>query len=120
MGTSGVTLSPEVLRENERIVEDADGLAIQRCAHIVREADFNENLVRLGEDSNVPILCLHGDCDQGAPFEKSTKIIKEIIPRVQVELYEKAAHGENFHLFYSLLLMTSSNLEFSSQCHARR
>lgn len=97
MGTSGLTVSPEVLRQHERIVEDADGLAIQRCAHIVREADFNDKLVRLREDSCMPILCVHGDCDAGAPYEKSTKLIKEIIPRVQVELYEKAAHGKNFH-----------------------
>lgn len=98
MGTSELTVSPEVLRQNERIVEDADGLAIQRCAHIVREADFNEKLVRLGEDSQVPILCVHGDSDTGAPYEVSTKLVKEIIPRAQVELYEQAAHGKSLHL----------------------
>jgi dienelactone hydrolase len=92
-------VSPEVLRQHERIVEDADGLAIQRCAHIVRESDFNDKLLRLGEDSQVPILCVHGDSDTGAPYEKSTKVAKEIIPRVQVELYEQAAHGKNLHLF---------------------
>lgn len=104
MGTSELTVSPEVLRQHERIVEDADGLAIQRCAHIVREADFNEKLLRLGEDSRVPILCVHGDSDTGAPYEKSTKLVKEIIPRVQVELYEQAAHGMNLYLFYSLFV----------------
>lgn len=92
-------MSPEILRQHERIVEDADGLAIQRCAHIVRESDFKDKLLRLGEDSQVPILCVHGDSDTGAPYEKSTKVVKEIIPRVQVELYEQAAHGKNLHLF---------------------
>jgi hypothetical protein len=101
VGTSGLSVSPEVLRQHERIVEDADGLAIQRCAHIVREADFNEKLLRLGEDSQVPILCVHGDSDTGAPYEKSTKVVKEIIPRVQVELYEEAAHGKDLQLFSS-------------------
>ncbi|CEJ60111.1 hypothetical protein PMG11_08697 [Penicillium brasilianum] len=95
VGTSELTVSPEVLRQHEKIVEDADGLAIQRCAHIVREADFNDQLLRFKKDSSVPILCVHGDSDQGAPYEKSTKLIKEIIPRVQVELYEQAAHALN-------------------------
>ncbi len=88
-------MSPETLSQHEKIVEAADGLAIQRCAHIVREADFHDKLVRLREDSSVPILCVHGDCDAGAPYEKSSKLIQDIIPRAQVNLYEKAAHGKD-------------------------
>lgn len=107
VGTSELTVSPEVLRQHEKIVEDADGLAIQRCAHIVREADFNDQLLRFKEDSSVPILCVHGDSDQGAPYEKSTKLIKEIIPRVQVELYEQAAHGKTIYLLFALVFTTS-------------
>lgn len=91
-------MSPETLSQHEKIVEAADGLAIQRCAHIVREADFHDKLVRLREDSSLPILCVHGDCDSGAPYERSSKLIQEIIPRAQVNLYEKAAHGKDFRI----------------------
>jgi non-heme chloroperoxidase len=95
VGETGRPLSPEVLARYERIVEDADGLAIQRCARTIRSVDFTEKLRRIGNDCEVPILCVHGDMDIGAPYEASAKVVQEIVPRVEVKIYEKGAHGTN-------------------------
>lgn len=82
-----------MLARYERIVEDADGLAIQRCARTIRSVDFTEKLRRIGNDYEIPILCIHGDMDVGAPYESTVNVVKEIVPRVEVKIYEKGAHG---------------------------
>jgi hypothetical protein len=41
--------------------------------------------------------------------------VKEIIPRVQVELYEQAAHGESPPLFLPNTQFT--DVYYSSKCH---
>ncbi|KAA8650806.1 alpha/beta fold hydrolase [Aspergillus tanneri] len=92
-GKTALPLSPGILGQYERIVEDADALAIQLCAHIIRSVDFTGKLRRLGENTAVPVLCIHGDSDNGTPYESSTRVVQDIVPRVKVRLYEQGAHG---------------------------
>jgi hypothetical protein len=58
--------------------------------------DFSEKLHRIGKYYSTRILCIHGDSDNGAPYETTAKVVKEIVPRVRVKIYEKGAHGK-FH-----------------------
>ncbi|THC92686.1 hypothetical protein EYZ11_007825 [Aspergillus tanneri] len=82
-GKTALPLSPGILGQYERIVEDADALAIQLCAHIIRSVDFTGKLRRLGENTAVPVLCIHGDSDNGTPYESSTRVVQDIVPRVK-------------------------------------
>lgn len=90
MGTDNIsTLSPATLQRYEYIVNQADPLAIQHSVEILLGADMTSELQRLGDESSVPILCIHGSNDAGMPYEVSTKIIQELVPRVKVKLYER-------------------------------
>jgi fermentation-respiration switch protein FrsA (DUF1100 family) len=101
VGSSGYHLAPETLEHYERIVSDADALALQRCVRAIRLVDLSEKLHRIGKDYSTPILCIHGDSDTGAPYETNTKVIKDFVPRAQVKIYEQGAHGK-FNLPQSL------------------
>lgn len=92
VGETQSLLTPETLQRYEYIVGQADPLAIQRCVWIITQMDFSEKLQQLGE-SAVPILCIHGTKDMGMPYEASTELVKELMPRVEVKLYEDGAHG---------------------------
>ncbi|RMJ25869.1 alpha/beta hydrolase fold protein [Aspergillus sp. HF37] len=91
--TNASQLSVKTLERYEYIVGQADPLAIQRCVGSISETGFRGKLHRLAEGSAVPILCIHGTDDAGMPYEVSTKLVREIVPRVEVKLYEGAAHG---------------------------
>ncbi|KAJ5812223.1 hypothetical protein N7474_008524 [Penicillium riverlandense] len=93
VGSSQYHLAPETLAHYERIVSDADALAIQGCARAIRLVDFSEKLRRIGKDYSTPILCIHGDSDTGSPYETTAKVMKEIVPRARVKIYEQGAHA---------------------------
>lgn len=59
------------------------------------EQDFIEDLRAFGKEgeSGLLLLVLHGDQDAGMPYEASAKIVKGLVPRAEVKIYEKAAHG---------------------------
>lgn len=86
-------LSPAVRQRYEYIVGEADALAIERCVGIITNYDFRPLLKKL-EGYEIAVLCLHGEFDQGMPYEASSKVIKDIIQRAQVKVYERASHGE--------------------------
>lgn len=66
--TTGIELPASVLERFERIVGQADALAIERCLQIITERDFTEELKGLGREK-VKVVVLHGDEDQGElPF----------------------------------------------------
>ena len=92
---AGVEVAPGTLERFERIVERADALAIWRTVKIITSRDFTEDLREFGKegDRGMPLLVLHGDQDAGMPYEASVRIVKELVPRAQVKVYEKAAHG---------------------------
>lgn len=87
------TLSAATLQRYEYIVNQADPLAIQHSVGLFT-VDMRAEMQRLGEESCVPILCVHGSNDAGMPYEASTKLIQDLVPRVQVKLYDGAAHGK--------------------------
>lgn len=89
-------LSPAVRQRYEYIVGEADALAFERCIGIIIRYDFRPLLEKLGsnEMSLPAVMCLHGEFDHGMPYEASSKVIKEIIPRAQVKVYERASHGQ--------------------------
>lgn len=93
VGGNNDLLSAETLARYDYIVGEADPLAIQRCLRAFLDIDFGQMLRELGEGSAVPMLCIHGTNDTGSPYEATTKIVKELIPRMEVKLYEGAAHG---------------------------
>jgi non-heme chloroperoxidase len=89
-------LEPAVLDRYERIIGQADGLAMERCVQIITDKDFTQDLRRLAEEvgEKVKVLILHGDCDHGMPYEASGKIVANILGhKADTKLYEKAAHG---------------------------
>ena len=92
----GGPVTPEtgLLEQYERIVQEADSLAMERCIQIITEKDFTKELETLEGDEHVKVLLIHGDQDQGMPFEASGKIVKEILgTKCEVKIYEGAAHG---------------------------
>jgi non-heme chloroperoxidase len=89
-------LEPAVLDHYERIVGQADGLAIERCVQIITDKDFTQDLRRLAEEAGekIKVLILHGDCDHGMPYDASSKIVADILGHTaDARIYEKAAHG---------------------------
>ncbi|ERF74978.1 hypothetical protein EPUS_08519 [Endocarpon pusillum Z07020] len=87
---AGTEIDAPTLARFERIVDDADSLAMERCVQIIASCDFTEKLKALAGTS---LLVLQGDSDQGMPYEAGTKWIEALVPNTQVSLYEKAGHG---------------------------
>ena len=87
---------PAVLDQCEKMIAQADGLAMERCVQIITSKDFTDSLQRLAgaEGGDVKALILHGDSDKGMPYDASGKIVADILrDRADAKLYEKAAHG---------------------------
>ena len=75
------------------MAEAADAIAVERTVQIFTGTDFSEKLAALGQQSDVPILLLHGDSDAGTPLEVSAARVKQIIPRAKLNVYENASHS---------------------------
>lgn len=88
----GVELDQSTLERFERIVDDADGLAIQRCITIITEFDFTDSLKQFNS-KEIPLMILHGDSDKGMPYVASTKLVEELVPRAEGKVYKTAGHG---------------------------
>lgn len=91
--TAGIEVDPATLQRYERMIDQADAVAIERCIQLITAKDFTEEVKALN-DLDVGFMCIHGDSDQGSPYEATTKLIKELVPKTSVKLYTKAAHGE--------------------------
>lgn len=94
---AGVTITTKTIEYHERIVAQADVLAVERTNKILMQRDFTPEVTRLGEQGKegVRLMLLHGDSDTGMPYEASSKFVKDLVPRAEVKLYEKAGHGLN-------------------------
>jgi non-heme chloroperoxidase len=90
----GVKVEEKTLQRYERMVDMADAQAMERCTQIITSFNFTELLTHLGKEFEVPIMVLHGDADQGMPYEASTKLIEGLIPRSQAKVYKVAGHGK--------------------------
>lgn len=90
---AGNEVHPKVLENFERIVAEADGLAIEKIVAIFNQGSEAEILKLAASEEKIPILVIHGDSDQSMPAEASAKIIKDMVPWAQLKVYEKAGHG---------------------------
>lgn len=89
---AGNEVGPKVLEQYERIVDEADSVAIDKTAKILQR-DTDKELQELAARGKPPTLILHGDTDQGMPLEASSQVVKEMLPWVELKIYEKAGHG---------------------------
>jgi pimeloyl-ACP methyl ester carboxylesterase len=94
---AGAIVPAKALEHYEWIIAQADGLALERTNKLLLERDFTPEVRGLGEqgDEGVRLLLLHGDSDSGMPYEASAGVVKELVPRAQVKIYEKGGHGLN-------------------------
>ncbi|ODH16407.1 hypothetical protein ACO22_06351 [Paracoccidioides brasiliensis] len=60
-------------------------LLLSDAFRLLQALDLTDRLQKLGTNADVPIMCVHGDQDLGCPYEASSKVIKEIIPRTNVK-----------------------------------
>lgn len=92
---AGIEVVPGTLERFEKVIERADALAIWRTVQIITSRNFTKDLSELGRNETRACHCwvLHDDQDAGMPYEASTRIVKELVPRMEVKVYEKTAHG---------------------------
>ena len=87
-------LSAAAMARIERDIDGADALAIERCNAVMVSRDFTADLKALGDSTDVPFLCVHGELDPAMPFEAVEKL-QEIIPRLKLNKYEGGGHGKS-------------------------
>jgi pimeloyl-ACP methyl ester carboxylesterase len=90
----------KTLEQFERMTEAADAVAIERSVQSFTHVDFSDDLAVLEQESDVPILLLHGDSDAGTPLQVSAGRVKQIVPRAKLKVYEKASHSMFRSLFH--------------------
>jgi non-heme chloroperoxidase len=90
---AGNNLSTKVLEHFERIVAEADGIAIEKTVALFNQATENELRALVATGREIPIMILHGDADQGMPLEASAVLVKDIVPWVDLKVYTNAGHG---------------------------
>ena len=91
---AGVQLDVKTIEKYERIVDMADAQAVERCTQIITSIDFTKDLEQFADETELPLMVLHGDADQGMPYEASTKLIEGLVPRTEAKVYQMAGHGK--------------------------
>ncbi|KAK4141374.1 Alpha/Beta hydrolase protein [Dichotomopilus funicola] len=94
----GNEMSAVTLGFFERLVQEADPIAVERCAVILQKPMAAElkawgKKAETEEGERVPVLVLHGDSDTGTPIEASSLLVKEILPWSVLKVYKGAGHG---------------------------
>ncbi|KAL2170604.1 hypothetical protein VTG60DRAFT_4617 [Thermothelomyces hinnuleus] len=94
----GNDLSKDTLQFFERLVQQADPVAVERTAIILQKPMARElrewaELAAADEREKVPVLILHGDSDSGMPLETSAALVHKMLPWSQLRVYQKAGHG---------------------------
>lgn len=93
---AGNQVSAKTLEHFERIIAEADGVALERTCTLITQKAMDKELRELAavpEAKRSAIMILHGDADQGMPLEASSKIVEEMLPWTELKVYEKAGHG---------------------------
>ncbi|KAL2015867.1 hypothetical protein VTK56DRAFT_4664 [Thermocarpiscus australiensis] len=93
----GNEVGEATLRFYEGLVQQADPVALERTMEICRRPVEKElrALAADGESGRrMPVMILHGDSDAGMPLEVSSAVVKEMVPWVDLKVYERAGHGE--------------------------
>jgi pimeloyl-ACP methyl ester carboxylesterase len=94
----GNQVSQDTLQFFERLVQQADPVAVERTAVVLQVSTAGElrkcaEAAVADEQEKVPVLILHGDSDAGMPLETSAAIVHKLLPWSQLKVYEKAGHG---------------------------
>jgi len=95
---AGNQLSVKTLEHFERIIVEADGIALEKTCTLINQKTMDGELRELAavtEARRPAVLILHGDADQGMPIEASSKIAKEMLPWTELKVYENAGHGRS-------------------------
>ncbi|KAL2155748.1 hypothetical protein VTH82DRAFT_490 [Thermothelomyces myriococcoides] len=103
----GNEVSKDTLQFFERLVQQADPIAVERTAVVLQRPMVQElkewaELAAADEREKVPFLILHGDSDSGMPLEASAALVHKMLPWSQLRVYKRAGHGENTHLSAAL------------------
>ncbi|KAK4039493.1 Alpha/Beta hydrolase protein [Parachaetomium inaequale] len=94
----GNQVGQDTLQFFERLVQQADPVAVERTAVVLQISTAGElknwaEAAAADEREKVPVLILHGDSDAGMPLETSAAIVQKLLPWSQLKVYEKAGHG---------------------------
>ncbi|KAJ9158106.1 hypothetical protein NKR19_g3628 [Coniochaeta hoffmannii] len=93
---AGNQLSVKTLEHFERIIVEADGIALEKTCTLINQKTMDgelRELTAVTEARRPAVLILHGDADQGMPIEASSKTAKEMLPWTELKVYENAGHG---------------------------
>ncbi|EAQ88808.1 hypothetical protein CHGG_05427 [Chaetomium globosum CBS 148.51] len=94
----GNQVSQEMMQFFERLIHQADPVAIERTA-VVLQRPMIEELKQWAaagaadEKEKLAVLILHGDADSGTPIDSSSVLIHNILPWSQFKIYKNAGHG---------------------------
>ena len=88
-------LSPTATERYERLVAEADVVAIEQTTQVLRATDFAGSIEKLNRETKIPFLLLHGDADQSMPVEAGPVRVQELMPRARLVLYSGGAHGKS-------------------------
>ncbi|KAK3296420.1 Alpha/Beta hydrolase protein [Chaetomium fimeti] len=94
----GNQVSQDAMQFFERLILEADPVAVERTAVILQRSMIEElkEWAAAGaadERERLGVLILHGDSDTGMPVEASSALIHKILPWSQLKVYENAGHG---------------------------
>jgi non-heme chloroperoxidase len=95
---AGNQVSTKTLDNFERIIAEADGVALERTCTLINQKTMDKELRELAaapEAKRPTVMILHGDADQGMPLEASSKIVAEMLPWTELKVYENAGHGRS-------------------------
>jgi pimeloyl-ACP methyl ester carboxylesterase len=90
---AGNSVSPKTLEQFERIVAEANSLALERAVAVFNQSTETHLEALAKESQRIPVMLLHGDADQGMPLEASSALIKQIVPWAELNVYQNAGHG---------------------------
>ncbi|KAJ2906343.1 hypothetical protein MKZ38_002059 [Zalerion maritima] len=92
-------VGPSTLEYFERIVFEANSLAIERTPIVFRKPMSGSlRKLRRVTKRRMLIMALRGDSDSGILLEASSEVTKEILPRVDLKVYAKASHAPEMPL----------------------
>lgn len=86
---AGQTVSQGVLTQTLNIALLASLKGTIDCVTAFGETDFRSDIAKV----DVPTLVIHGSNDQIVPFESTGKVAAEMIPGLQLKVYDNAPHG---------------------------
>lgn len=91
-GTLGA-VSEKELSFYEGIFFAADPMAVERCLQIYTSEDLSHEIHAFGKTFDHPFLLIHGGSDGGVPLAASAELVKYLVPKAQLTVYEGGGHS---------------------------